>query len=74
MVSLKGRRVDVYYRIHAGITGSPMPGVGSTAPGGTGTLTEAEIWQLVDYVTSLPYEAASGPVQDLPMNQLNVTR
>jgi mono/diheme cytochrome c family protein len=68
------RRVDVFYRIHAGIPGSPMPGVGSTAPGGQGTLTEAEIWQLVDYVLSLPYEAASGPDQDLQVNQLPVVR
>jgi mono/diheme cytochrome c family protein len=68
------RRVDVFYRIHAGIPGSPMPGVGSTAPGGQGTLTEAEIWQLVDYVMSLPYEAASGPDQDLQVNQLPVVR
>jgi mono/diheme cytochrome c family protein len=51
-----------------------MPGVGSTAPGGQGTLTEAEIWQLVDYVMSLPYEAASGPDQDLQVNQLPVVR
>lgn len=68
------RRADVFYRIHAGIPGSPMPGVGSTAPGGQGTLTEAEIWQLVDYVMSLPYETASGPDQDLQVNQLPVVR
>ena len=34
------------------------------APGVEGTLKEREIWQIVDYVMSLPYEPASGPDQD----------
>ena len=68
------RRLDVFYRIHAGIKGVPMPGTGSTNPGGEGTLTEQEIWQIVDYVMSLPYEHASGPDQDRPVNEANVTR
>jgi mono/diheme cytochrome c family protein len=68
------RRLDVFYRIHAGIVGVPMPGVGASGPGGQGTLTEEESWQLVDYVLSLPYEPASGPNQDLPRNNLQVTR
>jgi mono/diheme cytochrome c family protein len=68
------RRLDVFYRIHAGIKGVPMPGVGPTDPGATGTLTEEEIWQIVDYVLSLPYELSSGPAQDLPENQAAVTR
>lgn len=45
-----GRRpVDLYRRVYAGIKGTPMP-AGST------TLTPEEIWQVVDYVLSLPYE------------------
>lgn len=68
------RRIDIFYRIHAGIKGVPMPGLGATSPGGEGTLKESEIWQLVDYVLSLPYEAASGPLQDRPANAAAVTQ
>jgi mono/diheme cytochrome c family protein len=68
------RRLDIFYRIHAGIKGVPMPGVGPTEPGAEGTLKESEIWQLVDYVYSLPYEQASGPDQSQPENQAAVTR
>ncbi len=51
--------VDLYRRIYAGINGVPMPGVGPATPGATGTLTSDQIWNLVDYVQSLPYEAAT---------------
>ena len=45
-----GRRpVDVYRRIHAGIKGSKMPGFGSA-------FSEAEIWDLVNFVLALPHE------------------
>ncbi len=57
-----GRRpVDIYRRISAGINGVPMPGVGPATPGAQGTLKPEEIWNLVDYVMSLPYEPASRP-------------
>ena len=49
---------DLYRRIHAGINGTPMPGAGP-APGNPGTLKPEEIWQIVDYVRSLPYEFMS---------------
>ena len=55
------RRIDIFWRIHEGIPGSPMPGAGAT-------LSNAEIWNIVDYVLSLPYEAASIPQQALPDN------
>jgi mono/diheme cytochrome c family protein len=61
------RRLDIFYRIHAGIKGVPMPGVG-------GTLTEAEVWQIVDYVLALPYEPASGPNQDRPLYEAAISR
>lgn len=52
-----GRRpLDLYRRIHEGIAGTPMPGVGAT-PG----ITKDDIWHLVHYVQSLPYEALSRP-------------
>ncbi|MEM9660647.1 MAG: cytochrome c, partial [Planctomycetota bacterium] len=47
------RRIDIFHRIHAGINGSGMPGVGGAAPGAQGTLSEEEIWHIVDYVMSL---------------------
>lgn len=68
------RRLDVFYRIHAGIPGSPMPGVGGTTPGAAGTVTEEEIWKIVDYVQSLPYEPESGPNEPRTLNALPVTR
>jgi mono/diheme cytochrome c family protein len=55
-----GRRpVDIYRRIHAGINGTPMPAAGPAAPGGQGALQPEEIWNLVNYILSLPYERIS---------------
>lgn len=57
-----GRRpIDLYRRLHAGINGAPMPGVGPAQPGQQGTLSPDEIWNLVDYVLHLPFEPASQP-------------
>jgi mono/diheme cytochrome c family protein len=54
-----GRRpLDIYRRVHAGIRGTPMPGAGPSG-GNAATLTPEQIWQLVDYVRSLPYEELS---------------
>jgi mono/diheme cytochrome c family protein len=45
-----GRRpVDLFRRVYAGIKGTPMPAFGGTA------LKDNEIWDLVNYVMSLPY-------------------
>jgi mono/diheme cytochrome c family protein len=50
-----GRRpLDLYRRIYAGINGAPMPETKQT-------LKPDQIWNLVDYVMSLPYEAISAP-------------
>lgn len=47
-----GRRpVDIFRRVYAGIKGTPMPAFGGTA------LKDNEIWDLVNYVMSLPYTA-----------------
>jgi mono/diheme cytochrome c family protein len=48
---------DIYRRIHAGINGTPMPAAGANPA----TLKPEEIWHIVDYVRSLPYEAMSLP-------------
>lgn len=61
---------DIYRRIYAGINGAPMPAVGPPTPGAPGTLTNDEIWNLVDYVMSLPYEPISQP----PRQQRAVSR
>ena len=44
-----------------GIEGTPMPG--------NNKLTEQEVWDLVNYVQSLPYESISDPRQADPENQ-----
>ena len=48
-----GEPVDLFRRIHQGIAGTPMPGQGSPRPGVEGSLSEAEVWQVVDYIRSL---------------------
>jgi mono/diheme cytochrome c family protein len=62
------RRIDIFWRIFAGIAGTPMPGSGPASPGAQGTLTEEEMWNIVDYVLSLPYEMPSRPLYALPTN------
>ena len=45
-----GRRpIDLYYRVHAGINGAPMPAA-------KGTISPEDIWHIVNYVRSLPYD------------------
>ena len=63
------RRIDIFSRVHQGIAGTPMPGVGAATPGAQGTLSEEEIWNIVDYVLSLPYEPASNPQPALRLNE-----
>ena len=45
------RPIDIYWRIHVGIKGTPMPPAGP-AMGSDGILTPAEIWDVVNYVRS----------------------
>jgi mono/diheme cytochrome c family protein len=66
------RRIDIFWRIFAGIAGTPMPGSGPASPGAQGTLTEEEMWNIVDYVMSLPYEMPSRPLDALPPNVKSV--
>lgn len=54
-----GRRpVDLFRRIQAGIKGAQMPSMGQT-PAKPSGLTPTEIWNLVHYVQSLPYDPMS---------------
>jgi len=57
-----GRRdIDLFWRVFVGIPGMGMPNSGPGDPDGQGTLTEQEIWQIVDYIQSLPFEPNSEP-------------
>jgi len=68
-----GRRpIDIFWRISAGIRGMPMPASGPAMAGAPSTLTQPEIWQIVDYVQSLPFEPASQP-QKRPVNTAAVS-
>jgi mono/diheme cytochrome c family protein len=56
-----GRRpLDLYYRIHAGINHAPMPAA-------KGTVTPEDIWHIVNYIKSLPYETETAPPGDRPL-------
>lgn len=49
-----GRRpIDIYRRIHSGIKGTPMQAFGTT-------LKEEQIWDVVNYVLSIPFEEKKG--------------
>jgi mono/diheme cytochrome c family protein len=66
-----GRRpIDLYWRIRNGIEGTPMP-TSSMRPDGadpeTPGLSEEDIWHLVDYVQSLPYESMATEGSDQPV-------
>jgi mono/diheme cytochrome c family protein len=43
-----GRPIDLYRRIHDGIKGTPMPAQGQN-------LNDEQIWDLVNYVRTIPY-------------------
>jgi mono/diheme cytochrome c family protein len=54
-----GRRpIDLYCRIYSGIKGSGMPAFGGKLirPDESGNLTDQDIWDLVNYIYSVPFE------------------
>lgn len=53
------RPIDLYWRIHVGIKGTPMPAAGP-APGAQGVLDPEEIWHVVHYILSLAYPDFAG--------------
>ena len=69
-----GRRpIDIYRRIFSGINGGPMPGHGAitgitgddvAADVAGGTIARQQIWDVVNYVRSLPYETLSAEPAD----------
>jgi mono/diheme cytochrome c family protein len=51
-----GRRpIDIFRRVHAGIKGTPMPAFGVTV------LKDQDIWDVVNYVMSIPFESQPSP-------------
>lgn len=66
-----GRRpIDIYWRILNGIDGSPMPAAlykAADADPAMKGLTSEDIWNIVDYVMSLPYEDISTTGPDHPV-------
>ena len=60
-----GRRpIDIYWRIYNGIEGTPMPKAltkPDDAPPEQAGLTTRDLWDLINYVRSLPYESVSKP-------------
>ncbi len=60
-----GRRpIDIYWRIHNGIAGTPMPAASMRPDGADDAdtrLTPKDIWHLIDYVQNLPYDPLSKP-------------
>ena len=58
------RSDDIYRRIANGIEGTPMP----SSP----TLTSDEIWALVAYVRSMPYQSSDNSSEHAPVNSKQV--
>lgn len=50
------RPIDIFWRIHNGIEGSPMPAAMLKTESAPTGLSTDDIWDLVNYVRSLPYE------------------
>jgi len=62
-----GRRpIDIFWRVHNGIDGTPMPAANKQA------LQDSDIWDIVNYVLSLPYEPVSRPGLDTLTNDRGV--
>jgi mono/diheme cytochrome c family protein len=60
-----GRRpIDIYRRIYSGINGTPMPG-------NKDALTEAEKWDVVNYVLSIPFDGRQSAAPDQVANADN---
>lgn len=70
-----GRRpIDIYWRVYNGIEGTPMPGLGPNvlkegeAPDPK-KLTQDDVWHLIEYVRSMPYEPISRGKEHAPTFQ-----
>ena len=59
------RPIDLYLRIAQGIDGTPMPAA-AMKPANPQGMTEEEVWDIVNYVLSLPYEHISQQGDNVP--------
>jgi mono/diheme cytochrome c family protein len=68
------RPIDHYWRIKNGIEGTPMPASTMKPEGDPNAkgLTPDDIWDLVNYVRSLPYESISNPLLASPREAENI--
>lgn len=64
------RPIDIYWRLRNGIDGTPMPAVPYKEAGDPNpkALSDEDIWCLVDYVRSLPFEAYTRADKQQPTN------
>ena len=62
------RPIDLFWRIRNGIEGSPMPASTMKPEGDAAAkgLTVDDIWDIVNYVQSLPFEPISNPLDAVP--------
>ncbi|MCI0362174.1 MAG: cytochrome c [Planctomycetaceae bacterium] len=62
------RPIDLYWRLKNGIEGTPMPAVTMKPEGDPSAkgLTTEDIWDILNYVQSLPFESISNPFSTLP--------
>ena len=65
------RPIDLYWRMINGIEGTPMPALATNVrkpedPPEAKKLNAEEIWDIVNYVQSLPYEAINNPREAVP--------
>ncbi len=63
-----GRPLDLYYRIVHGIEGTPMPAI-PLQPDNPLGLNTSQVWDLVNYLLSLPQESLSLDLQGSPTSQ-----
>jgi mono/diheme cytochrome c family protein len=61
-----GRPIDIFWRIHNGIDGTPMPAANMSA------LSVDDVWDIVNYVLSLPYDAISRPGSPIATNPRDI--
>jgi mono/diheme cytochrome c family protein len=62
------RPIDIFWRVRNGIEGTPMPAATLKPEGDPAAkgLTQDDIWDIVNYVQSLPFEPISNPFDNVP--------
>ena len=72
-----GRRpLDIYWRLINGIDGAKMPQVPLVDPNDPEKpgLNDSDLWDLINYVRSLPYETLSRPPYESPIDHVQLTK